>query len=87
MQPHPSDNGRMITLTHGSFMSIDPAHAVARRGVNSQNEGHGHDARAEAFPMFLDIVLLRTFVAIVEAKGFTRAAGCVDLTQSAVSLH
>jgi DNA-binding transcriptional LysR family regulator len=37
--------------------------------------------------MFLDIVLLRTFVAVVEAKGFTRAAGFVNLTQSAVSLH
>jgi hypothetical protein len=37
--------------------------------------------------MLLDIVLLRTFVAVVEAKGFTRAAGCVNLTQSAVSLH
>jgi hypothetical protein len=37
--------------------------------------------------MFLDIVLLRTFVAVVEAKGFTRAAGLVNLTQSAVSLH
>src|SRR5262245_35158643 len=38
-------------------------------------------------PMLLDIVLLRTFVAVVEAKGFTRAAGFVNLTQSAVSLH
>jgi DNA-binding transcriptional LysR family regulator len=37
--------------------------------------------------MFLDIVLLRTFVTVVEAKGFTRAAGFVNLTQSAVSLH
>ena len=37
--------------------------------------------------MLLDIVLLRTFVAVVEAKGFTRAAGFVNLTQSAVSLH
>jgi len=37
--------------------------------------------------MFLDIVLLRTFVAVVEANGFTRAAGFVNLTQSAVSLH
>ena len=37
--------------------------------------------------MVLDIVLLRTFVAVVEAKGFTRAAGFVNLTQSAVSLH
>jgi DNA-binding transcriptional LysR family regulator len=37
--------------------------------------------------VFLDIVLLRTFVAVVEAKGFTRAAGFVNLTQSAVSLH
>jgi DNA-binding transcriptional LysR family regulator len=37
--------------------------------------------------MLLDIVLLRTFVAVVEAKGFTRAAGFVHLTQSAVSLH
>jgi DNA-binding transcriptional LysR family regulator len=37
--------------------------------------------------MFLDIVLLRTFVAVVESKGFTRAAGLVNLTQSAVSLH
>jgi DNA-binding transcriptional LysR family regulator len=37
--------------------------------------------------MPLDIVLLRTFVAVVEAKGFTRAAGFVNLTQSAVSLH
>src|SRR5215472_2402390 len=37
--------------------------------------------------MLLDIVLLRTFVAVVEAKGFTRAAAFVNLTQSAVSLH
>jgi DNA-binding transcriptional LysR family regulator len=37
--------------------------------------------------MFLDIILLRTFVAVVEAKGFTRAAGFVNLTQSAVSLN
>ena len=37
--------------------------------------------------MFLDIVLLRTFVAVVKANGFTRAAGFVNLTQSAVSLH
>jgi DNA-binding transcriptional LysR family regulator len=41
----------------------------------------------ESYPMFLDIVLLRTFVAVVEANGFTRAAGFVNLTQSAVSLH
>jgi hypothetical protein len=32
--------------------------------------------------MLLDIVLLRTFVAVVEAKGFTRAAAFVNLTQS-----
>jgi DNA-binding transcriptional LysR family regulator len=44
-------------------------------------------AHAESYPMFLDIVLLRTFVAVVEANGFTRAAGFVNLTQSAVSLH
>jgi DNA-binding transcriptional LysR family regulator len=50
-------------------------------------EGHAHGAHAEAYPMFLDIVLLRTFVAVVEANGFTRAAGFVNLTQSAVSLH
>src|SRR5215469_16485872 len=37
--------------------------------------------------MILDIVLLRTFVAVVEANGFTRAAGFVNLTQSAASLH
>ena len=37
--------------------------------------------------MLLDIVVLRTFVAVVEAKGFTRAAAFVNLTQSAVSLH
>ena len=37
--------------------------------------------------MLLDIVVLRTFVAVVEAKGFTRAAALVNLTQSAVSLH
>ena len=37
--------------------------------------------------MLLDIVVLRTFVAVVEAKGFTHAAGLVNLTQSAVSLH
>src|SRR5215468_8425236 len=37
--------------------------------------------------MFLDLVLLRTFAAVVEAKSFTRAAGFVNLTQSAVSLH
>ena len=37
--------------------------------------------------MILDIVLLRTFVAVVEANGFTHAAGFVNLTQSAVSLH
>jgi len=37
--------------------------------------------------MMLDIVLLRTFIAVVEANGFTRAAGFVNLTQSAVSLH
>jgi DNA-binding transcriptional LysR family regulator len=37
--------------------------------------------------MLLDIVLLRSFVAVVEAKGFTRAAGFVNLTQSGVSLH
>src|SRR5215469_5492269 len=52
-----------------------------------RREGHAHGAHAEAYPMFLDIVLLRTFVAVVEAKGFTRAAGFVNLTQSAVSLH
>jgi DNA-binding transcriptional LysR family regulator len=46
-----------------------------------------HDAHAEVYTMFLDIVLLRTFVAVVEANGFTRAAGFVNLTQSAVSLH
>ena len=37
--------------------------------------------------MILDTVLLRTFVAVVEANGFTGAAGFVNLTQSAVSLH
>lgn len=37
--------------------------------------------------MSIDIVLLRTFVAVAEAKSFTRAAGFVNLTQSAVSLH
>jgi|AmaraimetFIIA100_FD_contig_71_3440566_length_492_multi_4_in_0_out_0_2 hypothetical protein len=38
MQQHPSDEGRtMISLTHGSLVCIDPAHAVAGRGVNSQN--------------------------------------------------
>ena len=37
--------------------------------------------------MPLDIVLLRTFVAVVKAKGFTRAAGFVNLSQSTVSLH
>src|SRR5215472_4476137 len=41
----------------------------------------------KAYSMLLDIVLLRTFVAVVEANGFTRAAGFVNLTQSAVSLH
>src|SRR5262252_4233443 len=32
--------------------------------------------------MILDIVLLRTFVAVVEANGFTRAAGFVNLTRN-----
>src|SRR5215472_2291062 len=41
----------------------------------------------KAYSMLLDVVLLRTFVAVVEANGFTRAAGFVNLTQSAVSLH
>jgi DNA-binding transcriptional LysR family regulator len=50
-------------------------------------QDHAHDAVAEVHTMFLDIVLLRTFVAVVEANGFTRAAGFVNLTQSAVSLH
>jgi DNA-binding transcriptional LysR family regulator len=49
-----------------------------------RRQDHGH---AENYLMFLDIVLLRTFVAVVEANGFTRAAGFVNLTQSAVSLH
>jgi DNA-binding transcriptional LysR family regulator len=50
-------------------------------------QDHAHDVHAEVYTMFLDIVLLRTFVAVVEANGFTRAAGFVNLTQSAVSLH
>src|SRR5215468_947201 len=50
-------------------------------------QDHAHDAHAEVYTMFLDIVLLHTFVAVVEANGFTRAAGFVNLTQSAVSLH
>jgi DNA-binding transcriptional LysR family regulator len=41
----------------------------------------------KAYPMLLDVVLLRTFVAVVEANGFPRAAGFVNLPQSAVSLH
>ena len=50
-------------------------------------QAHSHDAHVEVYTMFLDLVLLRTFAAVVEAKGFTRAAGFVNLTQSAVSLH
>jgi DNA-binding transcriptional LysR family regulator len=70
-------------------VGIDHAHVVARRDANSQNsppESHAL-AHAKAYSMLLDVVLLRTFVAVVEANGFTRAAGFVNLTQSAVSLH
>lgn len=42
------------------------------------------DAQAAA-PFDLD--LLRTFVTVVEAGGFTRAAARLDLTQSTVSIH
>ena len=65
-------------------MPLPDATAPARMALR---QDHGHDAHAEAYAMFLDIVLLRTFVAVVEANGFTRAAGFVNLTQSAVSLH
>lgn len=37
--------------------------------------------------MILDIPVLKSFVAVVETGGFTRAADRVHLTQSAVSLH
>jgi DNA-binding transcriptional LysR family regulator len=37
--------------------------------------------------MLYDTILLRTFVAICDSGSFTRAAGEVNLTQSAVSLH
>lgn len=37
--------------------------------------------------MLYDTVLLRTFVAVCDSGSFTRAAGEVNLTQSAVSLH
>lgn len=37
--------------------------------------------------MHYDTVLLRTFVAVSDTGSFTRAAGEVNLTQSAVSLH
>jgi len=37
--------------------------------------------------MLYDTVLLRTFVAICDSGSFTKAAGEVNLTQSAVSLH
>src|SRR5215467_12657076 len=50
-------------------------------------QARAHDTHVEVYTMFLDLVLLRTFAAVVEAKGFTRAAGFVNLTQSAVSLH
>jgi hypothetical protein len=65
-------------------MRLPDAASTAR---TVRREGHAHDAHPEAYPMLLDIVLLRTFVAVVEAKSFTRAAGFVNLTQSAVSLH
>src|SRR5215831_5101645 len=65
-------------------MPLPDATAPARMALR---QDHLHDAHAEVYTMFLDIVLLRTFVAVVEAKGFTRAAGFVNLTQSAVSLH
>ena len=63
---------------------LPDATAPARMALR---QDHAHDAHAEAYAIFLDIVLLRTFVAVVEANGFTRAAGFVNLTQSAVSLH
>src|SRR6516165_12556015 len=66
-------------------MPLPDTTAPARMMVLRQ--AHAHDAHAEVYTMFLDIVLLRTFVAVVEANGFTRAAGFVNLTQSAVSLH
>jgi len=65
-------------------MPLPNATAPARMALR---QDHAHDAHAEVHAMFLDIVLLRTFVAVVEANGFTRAAGFVNLTQSAVSLH
>lgn len=37
--------------------------------------------------MTLDIPLLKTYVAVVECGGFTRAAERLNLTQSAISLH
>src|SRR6516225_2412497 len=65
-------------------MPLPDASAPARMALR---QDHARDAHAEVHAMFLDIVLLRTFVAVVEANGFTRAAGFVNLTQSAVSLH
>src|SRR5262249_3885033 len=50
-------------------------------------QAHSHDAHVEVYTMFLDLVRLRPSAAVVEAKGFTRAAGFVNLTQPAVSLH
>ena len=35
----------------------------------------------------LDLVSLRSFVAIIDAGGVTRAAGFLNLTQSAVSMQ
>src|SRR5262249_54519622 len=64
-------------------MPLPDATAPARMALR---QDHAHDAVAEVHTMFLDIVLLRPFVAVVEANGFTRAAGFVNLTQSAVSL-